>query len=167
VIGLGLCPFAKDPWQAGRVDVCVSKARDEAGLLADLDHEMTRLLAARPDALETTLLVHPWVLEDFAAYNDFLDLAEGLLRQRGHEGVLQIASFHPDYLFAGAPEDDPANATNRSPWPMLHLLREASVEAAVAAHPDAEAIPTRNVELLREMGAERVRALLEGLRETH
>ncbi len=165
VIELGLCPFAKEPWQAGRVDVCVSGACDEASLLADLDHEMTRLVETEPDTLETTLLVHPGVLADFDAYNEFLDLAEGLLRERGHEGVLQIASFHPDYRFEGAPPGDPANATNRSPWPMLHLLREASIEAAVAVHPDAEGIPARNVALLRELGAARVHTLLASIRE--
>ncbi len=165
VIALGLCPFAKEPWEAGRVDVRVSDARDEEALLVDLAIEAERLLASAPDELETTLLVHPHVLGDFAAYNDFLDLAEALLRERGHEGVLQIASFHPDYRFEGEPADDPAHATNRAPWPMLHLLREASITAAVAAHPDASAIPERNVALLREMGSVKVARLLAGLRD--
>ncbi|MDH4016438.1 MAG: DUF1415 domain-containing protein [Actinomycetota bacterium] len=165
VIELGLCPFAKAPWSEGRVEVRVSGARDEAELLADLDAEMAHLRGAPARELETSLLVHPHVLADFAAYNDFLDLADALLRERGHEGVLQIASFHPDYRFAGAPSDDPANATNRSPWPMLHLIREASITAAIAAHPDPGGIPARNVELLRQLGPERVRALLEGLRD--
>ncbi len=165
VIALGLCPFAQEPFRSGRVDVCVTDARDEATLLADLDAEMTRLVATDVDALETTLLVHPRVLGDFDAYNAFLDLAEGLLVERGYEGVLQIASFHPHYRFAGVPADDPANATNRSPWPMLHLLREASVSAAVALHPDAEAIPARNVERLRSLGPAAVRTLLDGLHD--
>jgi len=165
VIGLGLCPFARAPWEAGRVGVVVSGARSEAALLGDLSGEIDRLLAAPPDALETTLLVHPHVLGDFETFNDFLDEADALLAERGLEGVLQVASFHPDYRFAGAPPDDPAHATNRSPWPMLHLLREASVGAAVDAHPDAEAIPARNVALLRELGAERVRELLASLRD--
>jgi hypothetical protein len=165
VIGLGLCPFAKEPWQAGRVAVRVSEARDVEALLVDLAVEAERLVASDAADLETTLLVHPFVLTDFGAYNDFLDLAEGLLRDRGHAGVLQIASFHPDYRFAGEPPSDPAHATNRSPWPMLHLLREASVSAAVDAHPDAAAIPARNVALLRELGGDRVRALLGRLRD--
>ena len=165
VIELGLCPFAREPWQAGRVDVRVSTACDEAQLVRDLDTEMRRLVETPPAELETTLLVHPRALGDFEAYNDFLDVAEGLLRARGYEGALQIASFHPDYRFAGAPDDDPAHATNRSPWPMLHLLREASVSAAVDGHPDAESIPDRNVEQLRAMGRERVQALLDGLRD--
>jgi hypothetical protein len=165
VIELGLCPFARAPWEAGRVDVVVSDATSEQALLEDLGREIDRLGQTSVETLETTLLVHPYVLARFEDFNAFLDAAEGLLVARGQEGVLQIASFHPDYRFAGAPEDDPANATNRAPWPMLHLLREASVTAAVDAHPDAEAIPERNVALLRELGAERVQALLGGLRD--
>lgn len=166
VIGLGLCPFAREPWEAGRVDVRVSDARDVETLLVDLAVEMQRLVETEPSELETTLLVHPDVLGEFDAYNDFLDLAETLLRHRGLEGVLQIASFHPDYRFEGAPDDDPAHATNRSPWPMLHLLRESSVSKAVATHPDAAAIPGRNVEQLRALGAERMAALLASLKRS-
>lgn len=165
VIDLGLCPFAEQPWTQGRVDVRVSTAREPAALLIDLDTEMRRLIEAPLDELETTLLVHPHVLGEFAPYNDFLDLTEALLRERGHEGVLQLASFHPAYRFEGAPAGDPADATNRSPWPMLHLLREASVAAAVASHPDPGGIPDRNVARLREMGADTVNALLDSLRE--
>jgi len=165
VIGLGLCPFAEQPWAQGRVDVCVSTAQEPAALLFDIDTELRRLAEAPIGDLETTLLVHPHALSDFEAYNDFLGLAEALLRERGYEGVLQLASFHPAYRFEGAPPDDPADATNRSPWPMLHVLREASVEAAVASHPDPEGIPDRNVARLREMGAEAVNALLDSLRE--
>jgi len=165
VIGLGLCPFARAPWEADRVDVVVSGARSEAALLGDLGRAIDRLLATPAAELETTLLVHPHVLGDFETFNDFLDEVDALLAERDLEGVLQVASFHPDYRFAGAPPDDPADATNRSPWPMLHLLREASVGAAVEAHPDAASIPERNVAVLRELGAERVRALLASLRE--
>jgi hypothetical protein len=165
VIGLGLCPFARAPWEAGQVDVVVSRAQTESELLEDLAGELDRLQATPTEVLETTLLVHPHVLARFDDFNAFLDPAEDLLAARELEGVLQIASFHPDYRFAGAPDDDPANATNRSPWPMLHLLREASVGAAVDAHPDAAAIPERNVSLLREMAPGRVRALLDALRD--
>lgn len=169
VVGLGLCPFARAPWEANRVAVVVSGARSEAALLGDLGREIDRLLvaslAASEAELETTLLVHPHVLRDFEAFNAFLDEVDALLAERALEGVLQVASFHPDYRFAGAPPDDPANATNRSPWPMLHLLREASVGAAVDAHPDIESVPERNVALLRDLGTERVRALLAALRD--
>lgn len=165
VIGLGLCPFARVPWEAGRIDIVVSAALTEAELIDDLAAQVDRLVETPAEALETTLLVHPRVLETFDAYNAFLDVADSLLAARGLEGVLQIASFHPDYQFAGAPEDDPANATNRSPWPMLHLLREASITEAVDSHPDAAEIPDRNIETLRGLGAREVRALLDGLRD--
>ena len=165
VIGLGLCPFARVPWEADRVAVVVSHATGEAALLEDLAREVDRLVAMSPEALETTLLVHPCVLASFEAFNAFLDPVDALLAERGLKGVLQIASFHPDYRFAGAPEADPANATNRSPWPMLHLLREASITAAVEAHPGADAIPERNVELLRGLGRREVQALLDGLQD--
>lgn len=164
VVGLGLCPFAAAPWAERRVAIRVSRARDPDALLDDLDAEMRRLVETPADELETTLVVLPFALAGFDAYNAFLDRAEGLLEDRGLEGVLQLASFHPGYRFAGDPPGDPAAATNRSPWPMLHLLRESSVTHAVDRHPDSASIPARNVALLREMGPRRVDALLAGLR---
>jgi hypothetical protein len=153
VIGLRLCPYAAGVHRAGRVRYACSGARDADALLADLEAEVRRLLAAPPEAIETTLLVHPWVLRDFDTYNAFLDSADALLDALDATGVLQVASFHPDYRFAGTRADDVANATNRSPYPLLQLLREASIAAAVDAGADGEAIAETNIATLRRLGA--------------
>jgi len=153
VIGLRLCPYAAGAHRSGRVRYVCSDARDADALLADLRSEVERLLAARPETIETTLLVHPWVLADFDTYNAFLDVADALLDALDATGVLQVASFHPDYRFAGTRDDDIANATNRSPHPLLQLLREASVSAAVDAGADAAAIADANVATVRRLGA--------------
>jgi len=113
--------------------------------------ELERLAAADPEALETTLLIHPWVLTDFLDYNDFLEIAEAAVEELGYSGEIQVASFHPQYQFAGTDPDDPENGTNRSPYPTLHLLREASVERAVAAFGDTAAIYQKNIETLRRL----------------
>jgi len=160
VIGLNLCPFAAVPWRQGRVRLRVSEATSLQRLAEDLADELLALNQADPAECETTLLVHPRVLGDFLDYNDFLDIADGLLEQLELDGILQVASFHPDYQFADSPPDDPANCTNRSPWPMLHLLREASIEAATANHPDPDAIYERNIETLRALGMEGWRELI-------
>lgn len=151
VIGLDLCPFAAEPLRAGRVRIVVSGAVDPETLADELSAELMRLEREPANVLETTLLVHPLVLQDFEAFNRFLEVGDLLLEKLGLVGSLQIASFHPDYRFEGAPPDDPANATNRSPYPMLHLLREASIERATRAHPDPEGIPRRNAERLRAL----------------
>lgn len=151
VVGLGLCPFAKSPLEAGTLRVVVSAAEEPAALIDSLVAELARLAAAKPEELETTLLVHPDCLGDFDSYNAFLDLADELLGAQELEGVIQIASFHPEYRFADAPPHDPANYTNRSPYPMLHLIREESVSRAVENHPDIAGVPVRNVALLRGM----------------
>ncbi|TBR25646.1 DUF1415 domain-containing protein [bacterium] len=153
VIGLNLCPFAREVYVAERIRYVVSPATDVEALRAQLAEELRLLPTLDPAATETTLLIHPGVLGDFLDYNDFLDLAEGALAELGLEGVLQIASFHPQYRFADAEPDDPANGTNRSPYPMLHLLREASVAKAVAGYPDADKIPERNIATLRRLAA--------------
>ena len=153
VIGLNLCPFAKAPQNKGQVRYALCEARDPEALLEALVEELKLLAATPPDRIETTLLVHPHVLADFADYNDFLDIAEAAVAELGLEGVIQVASFHPDYRFADSDEDDVANATNRSPWPTLHLLREESVGRAVAAFPEAEAIYEDNMKTLRRLGA--------------
>jgi uncharacterized protein len=153
VIGLNLCPFAKAVQTKGLVRYVCSDARDTAALRAQLREELLRLAAADIGEVETTLLVHPWVLGDFLDYNDFLDDADELLRELKLIGELQVASFHPDYRFAGTEADDIGNATNRSPYPMLHLLREQSIDRAVAAFPDAEAIVEANQRTLRALGA--------------
>ncbi len=152
VIDLNLCPFARREFDDGRVRIAVTPARAEADLLEALNGELDHL-AGTAD-LETTVVVHPQALTDFDAYLDFLPLADELLIMRGEEGVFQIASFHPDYRFEDSADDDSPNYSNRSPYPMLHLLRESSVEQAVASHPDAASIPQRNIEILRAMGAE-------------
>ncbi len=140
VVGLNLCPFAKAPQAKGLVRYVVSSASDPAALLADLITELERLAESRASTLETTLLVHPQVLTDFADYNDFLALAEDTVAELDLDGVLQVASFHPQFQFEGTTPDDITNATNQSPYPTLHLLREDSIDKAVAAFPEAEAI---------------------------
>jgi hypothetical protein len=157
VIGLDLCPFAKAVQD--RVRYAVSAAEEPEDLLADLADELRTLAAADPGEIETTLLIHPRVLGDFLDYNDFLDDADDVLADLGLEGVVQIASFHPDYQFAGSGPDDIENYTNRSPYPMLHLLREASVERAVATIPDTTQIYEKNIETLRRLGHEGWRRL--------
>lgn len=153
VIGLHLCPFAATPQSRGQVRYAVSEARDVEALLQALVAELDHLVAEPPERVETTLLVHPHVLADFLDYNDFLDLAEAAIAARGLEGVVQIASFHPQYCFAGIAPDDVANATNRSPFPMLQLLREASVERALAGIARPEAIFEANITTLRRLGS--------------
>ncbi|MEO0615638.1 MAG: DUF1415 domain-containing protein [Pseudomonadota bacterium] len=159
VVGLGLCPFAAPVLTQGSLEILVSDAGDADTLTADLDHALQRLASAPADDLETTLVVVEHLLGDFDAFNDYLDIAEALIEARGLTGVIQLASFHPDYVFAEAEPDDPANATNRAPYPTLHLLREASVARAVADHANSDAIPARNARLLRSMTPERWRAL--------
>lgn len=154
VIGLNLCPFAKAVHTKGQIRWVESTATDVQALMADLVHELQLLAAADPEAIDTTLLVHPQVLDDFLDYNDFLDLADAALEELGLDGVLQIASFHPQYQFEGTEPDDAENLSNRSPFPTLHLLREDSVERAVAAFPEAETIYEKNIETLRALGAE-------------
>lgn len=154
VIGLGLCPFAEPVHRAGRLRIAVSDARSTAELARDLARELALLVESPPERIESSLLVHPGVLRDFGDYNDFLDVVDALLEEQALVGVVQVASFHPDYRFADAPAGDPANDSNRSPDPMLHLLREESVSRAVARHPDVASVPRRNVALLRRLGRE-------------
>jgi uncharacterized protein len=154
VIGLELCPFARSVYVANRIRYRVTSAADEDALRADLAQELTTMASTPESACETTLLIHPRTLTDFADYNAFLDVADREVAALGLRGEIQIASFHPHYQFAGTTPDDISNCTNRSPHPMLHLLREASVERAVASIPDASAIYARNIETLRRLGAE-------------
>ena len=154
VVGLNLCPFARAPFIQGKIRYAVSHARDTDTLLDDLCGELQSLAAADPDDCETTLLVHPHVLGDFLDYNDFLDVADAALETLKLDGVLQVASFHPHYQFADSAPDDIENATNRSPWPTLHLLREASVERAADAMSDPDEIYRRNIDTLRKLGRE-------------
>jgi len=153
VIGLNLCPFAKAPQAKGLVRYVVSHATDPAALLADLIAELERLAESPAEKLETTLLIHPQVLTDFADYNDFIEVAEDTVAELDLEGVLQVASFHPQYQFADTDADDLSNATNRSPFPTLHLIREDSIDRAVEAFPEAEAIYETNIATLERLGA--------------
>ena len=152
MIGLNLCPFAENPYRGERVRFHVSEQRSAAGLLEDLRSELTRLALAEPADCETTLLIHPWVLADFVEYNDFLGICDEVVLGLDLEGVLQVASFHPQYQFAGTQPDDIENYTNRSPYPMLHLLREDSVGRAIEAVGDTEEIYRRNIRTLRALG---------------
>jgi hypothetical protein len=151
VIGLNLCPFAKAVQVKGQIRYRLTLADSSRELLTELEAELEALHAADPSVVDTTLLVHPHVLCDFHDYNAFLAEADALLRRIGLEGELQIASFHPDYCFADADADDPANYTNRSPYPMLQVLREASVSRAVDSFPDAASIYERNMQTLRAL----------------
>ena len=152
VIGLNLCPFAKAVHLKKQIRYAVSAAQTPGDLLADLIGELRTLRAADPSEIDTTLLVHPRVLADFLDYNDFLELADAAIAGEGLEGEIQVASFHPQYQFAGTRPDDIGNYSNRSPYPTLHLLREASIARAVAVFPDAGEIFERNIETLRRLG---------------
>ncbi len=152
VIGLNLCPFAKAVHTKGQVYYAVSQALDAEALRQDLVYELNNLLAHDPSARDTTILIAPRMLADFLDYNDFLAVADKLLRKMKLQGVLQIASFHPDFQFGGTEPDDITNYTNRAPYPCLHLLREASIDRAVAAFPEAEMIFERNMQTLEELG---------------
>ena len=160
VIGLNLCPFAKAVVAKNQVRYVLSEATTPEALLEELGEELARLRDTPSEEIDTTLIVHPQTLTDFLDYNDFLDQADGLVESMDLEGVLQVASFHPDYQVAGSEPDDIANCTNQSPYPTLHLLREDSVARAVAAFPDPEVILERNIETLRELGPEGWRRLV-------
>lgn len=161
VIGLGLCPFAKAVHVKRQIRYVLAEVAAPDALAQVLEAELARLRDADPEVLDTTLIVHPNVLRDFLDYNDFLDVADACIDRMGLRGDIQVASFHPDYVFAGEAADDPANCTNRSPYPTLHLLREASVERAVAAFPDPDAIVDRNIATMRRLGLRGYRALLD------
>jgi hypothetical protein len=162
VIGLNLCPFARRVFESETIRYVVTAAEDEKALLADLTRELQSLALTPITTVETTLLIHPRVFTNFIDYNDFLDIAEQRLELLGLDGVIQIATFHPDYQFADTAADDVENYTNRSPYPMLHLLREESI-SRIADDPDELLkIPVRNIETLRATGK---RAILEKLKE--
>ena len=161
VVGMNLCPFAGQEIARERVRFVVCPARDTQALLAALQEEVLALVAS--PATETTLLIHPLVLTDFLDYNDFLGLCEHLLEDMNAVGEFQIASFHPRYQFASTSVDDPENYANRSPYPLLHILRESSVSKAVDAHPDVDGIPARNIASLNQLGTTQLQALWNGL----
>jgi hypothetical protein len=152
VIGLNLCPFANAVHRRNQIRYVVSIAQDRDALAVDLASELLLLAATDPQAVETTLLIHPYALTDFHDYNAFLDVTDRIVARLDLAGELQVASFHPDYAFADCAADAIENFTNRSPYPMLHLLRESSVEAAIDAYPDTEQIYEKNIETLRSLG---------------
>ncbi len=154
VIGLSLCPFARKPYEQDSVRIALSDARDADALLQALSDELTHLVNSSPASCETTLLVHPLAMTDFLDFNDFLELADACVAAMGLEGEVQVASFHPDFVFADEAPDDVSNATNRSPYPTLHLLREASVARAVDSLADPDVVYQRNIASLRALGWE-------------
>jgi hypothetical protein len=162
VIGLGLCPFAKAVHARGQIRYVASAAQSPQALVEDLMAELRALDAADPAAVDTTLLIHPGVLADFEDYNDFLDIADALLDELELNGVIQLASFHPQYRFEGTTRDAIENYTNRSPYPMLHLLREDSVEKAVTTYPDVADIPEKNIATMNKLGLDGWLALMKG-----
>jgi len=164
VIGLNLCPFAQAEYRRNSIRYTVSKAASNEQLLQDLVIELA-LLKKEP-SIETTLLIHPGRLTDFNEYIEFLNFADQLIDKMGFKGDYQIASFHPNYCFADAQKDDAANYTNRSPHPMLHILREASVEQAIAKHTDIDSIPDNNIKRLNKLGSAHMFAMLESCSDT-
>ena len=152
VIGLNLCPFAKGVHAKGQIHYVVSAATGAEALAQDLRRELADLAAAPAEVRDTTLLMAPDCLQDFLEFNDFLGLAEDVLEELDLDGTLQIASFHPQFQFAGTDAGDVTNCTNRAPYPTLHLLREDSIDRAVQAYPEAEAIYERNMEVLEQLG---------------
>ena len=152
VIGLNLCPFAKAVYVKNQVRLVVSRARHADDLLEELDRELDLLVATPADEIDTTLLIHATLFEDFLDFNDFLEVADGVVEEHELEGVIQLASFHPRFQFDGTEPDDISNYTNRAPFAMLHLLREASVEKAVEAFPEAETIFQENIKTLEKLG---------------
>lgn len=159
MVGLNLCPFARKPMRAGQIGFAVSAARDDQALMAELLEEMQRLDSTTAEELETTLLIVPHHLRDFADYNQFLELAEWLIERHGYSGIYQLASFHPDYQFAGTRPEDAENLTNRAPYPILHLLREASIERVLEKYPDPGAIPEKNIRRVEDLSEKQKRAL--------
>lgn len=162
VIGLNLCPFAKSVHVKKQIRYVVSDASTPEALLAELLDELQTLSDSCPEEIDTTLLIHPYVLTDFLDYNEFLDVADAAVEDLDLEGELQVASFHPQFQFADTAPDDMGNYSNRSPYPTLHLLREESIERAVAAFPQASEIFEKNIETLEQLGHEGWAKLMAG-----
>jgi hypothetical protein len=167
VVGLGLCPFAQPVFDAGRIRYAISHSRDKRTLAYDLASELHLLLASPSKQIETTLLIHPHVLSNFLDYNDFLGVVHQLLEELRLCGTIQVASFHPQYRFAGTGPNAAENYTNRSPYPMLHLLRETSVSQAADASDELLEIPRRNIETMRNLGREHILKRLQSLESEH
>ena len=164
VIGLNLCPFAAKPQRNKQIKIHVSSDKTENDLLESIYLQLKELDETPPQELETTLVVAPYLLEDFDDYNQFLDLVEGLVVQLGKSGIYQIASFHPDYCFYGTEPEDAENLTNRSPYPIFHLIREESMEKVLKHYPDPEAIPERNIDCVENLTPEQIKQLFPYLK---
>ncbi|EHR6736745.1 DUF1415 family protein [Vibrio parahaemolyticus] len=145
VIGLNLCPFAAKPQRNKQIKIFVSEATQEEALLEDILLQLIELSTTEPEKLETTLVVVPNMLQDFWDYNFCIDWIEGLIKQQDWEGIFQVATFHPDYCFGGAAPEDDENLTNRSPYPIFHLIREESMEKVLKHYPNPESIPDTNI----------------------
>jgi uncharacterized protein len=156
VIGLDLCPFARSVYETDRIRYVVTEATDEEQLLEDLTVELRSLASAAPTQIETTLLIHPHVLGSFLDFNDFLGVSDQVIAHLGLRGVIQLASFHPEYQFSGTKPDDVENYTNRSPYPILHLLREDSITRAASGFIDLALIPPRNIDTLKRLGKQKI-----------
>ena len=152
VIGLNLCPFAKSVYVKNQVRIVVSDARHIDGFLEDLDRELDYLAGIDPETTDTTLLIHPTLFPDFLDFNDVHQIADEAVVEHELDGVIQIASFHPEFQFADTAPDDITNYTNRAPFPTLHLIREESLDKAVEAFPEAEMIFERNIETMKKLG---------------
>ena len=163
IIGLTLCPFAGTPYRNGQIRISVSQAATEETLLAHLQSELVLIDGTPVTTVETTLLVIADMLADFDAYNQFLAEVDALLRQGRWEGKYQVASFHPRYRFRGTKEDDVGNLTNRSPWPILHIIREASIDRARSDHPEIETIPKQNIRKMESLLPKEKRDLFQWL----
>lgn len=154
VIGLNLCPFASRPYQQKQIRFTISQCNTDACLLEELQNELKLLAETKAEKIETTLLIVPNMLQDFYDYNDFLDYVDGLIADNEWEGIFQVATFHPDYQFGGTQPEDAENLTNRAPYPILHLLREASLEKAIEHYPNPELIPEHNIETVNNLTLE-------------
>lgn len=162
VIGLNLCPFAKSVYVKNQVRIVVSRARHIDAFLDDLDRELDLLKTTPSEEVETTLLVHPTLFPDFLVFNDFLNVADEVLVEHELEGVVQIAPFHPDFVFDGEPEGDMSHYTNRSPYPTLHLIREEGLGKAIDSYGDTDEIYERNIDVLRNLGPAGWQRLMTG-----
>jgi len=164
VIGLNLCPFALKPYKNKQIRTVIAECRDDIPLLEQIYKECDTLLANKASSLETTLIVTPNMLGDFDDYNQFLDHADALIDNNGWTGILQIASFHPHYQFAGTLPEDAENLTNRSPYPIFHLLREESLEKAISRYPNPEQIPDKNIETVEALSQTQINTLFAYLK---
>ncbi len=161
VIGLNLCPFAARVFEANAIRFTATDATDPADLLSELARELQTLASSPTTIAETTIFIHPYALSDFLDYNDFLGVAEEMVDDLGLRGMIQIVGFHPQYQFAGTDPDAAENYTNRSPYPMLHLLREASITALAAKPEELLEIPNRNIKTLKALGTAKILAKLK------